>query len=159
MNQPHPDANSRNFLRNPTVRNGAITGVLLSLVMLASLVLANRMKRFDLFALERNAICSGIFVFVAMLPVVRFWRSPVQLFASGILGWVIFTLAFVAAGNFFLRLHSQLRTPGVVLAYGAAGYGLIAVLSWVGDMLQSAVHHPPIRAHRRPQEHEVRHHQ
>jgi hypothetical protein len=156
---PHHGAPREGLLHNPVVHTGLGTGVLLSLVMLAALVLANRMPRFELFALERNAICSGIFVLVALWPVVHFWRSPVKLFTSGIISWIVFTLAYEAAGNFFANLHSQLRTPGVVLAYGAAGYGLIAVLCWVGDMLHSAAHHAPLRAHRRPPAHRLQHHQ
>ena len=129
---------------------------MLSVVMMAGLVIANRMPRLEGFALERNAACYGLSALIALIPVIRFWRSPGQLFTSGIIGWIVFTLAYTAAGNFFSRLH-QVRTPGVLLAYGAVVYALIAVVLWVAEMLREAVHHAPAQARRRPHPRHVTH--
>lgn len=137
------------LLRNPIVRTGLLTGVLLSAVMATTLVLANRMPKLEYFARERNALCSAVFVIIAMLPMARFRRSPLQLFASGIIGWVVVTLAYVAAGNYFSSLQ-RIWTPGVVLAYGALFYGLAALAFWVLAMVRSAVRVRPSAPRRRP---------
>jgi hypothetical protein len=137
------------LFRHPVVRTGLTTGVLLSLVMMVALVTANRVPRLESYALERNAICFGLFALVALTPIVRFLRSPGQQFTSGIIGWIVLTLTYVGAGNFFHKLHSTLRTPGVVLAYGAALYGIAAVVCWVTSMVRSATQQAPARARRR----------
>jgi hypothetical protein len=150
VNHPHHSGKTETRLfRHPVVRTGLTTGVLLSLVMMVALVAANRVPSLETYALERNAICFGLFALVALIPIVRFLRSPGQQFTSGIIGWIVLTLAYVAAGNFFHKLHSTLRTPGVVLAYGAALYGFAAVACWVAIMVRLATQQAPARSRRR----------
>lgn len=148
----HPfdhDPKQQTLLRNPVVRTGLITGVLLSLIMAIALIAANRILQFEPFALERNAICFGLFTLAALTPIVRFRSSPGQQFTSGMIGWAVLTMAYVADGNYFHNLYTALRTPGVVLAYGAALYGMIAIICWVASMIQSGAHHRPAPARRR----------
>lgn len=145
------------LMHSPTLRTGLLTGVLLSLVMAISLFGANRTPWLERLATERNAVCSVAFLFVILIPICRFWRSPVLLFTSGIVGWALFTAAYVGAGNFFENLYSRIRTPGIILAYGAAAYGMAAVIAWVAPMVRSAILVSPIPVRRRPR-HAVHHH-
>jgi hypothetical protein len=133
------------------VRTGLLTGVLLSIVMAVSLYLANRVPAFESLATERNAACSGVFFVVMLIPAIRFRRRPVELFTSGMVAWVVFTLAYVGAANFYENLYSSLHTtPGIMLAYGAGAYGIVAVITWVLQMVRAALRESPTPTRRRP---------
>lgn len=140
-------------VRSPSLRTGLLTGGLLTFVMAMALICANRISRLDHFALERNAISGGAFVMVMLIPVARFRRSPSQLFASGMAGWALFTLAYLVAGFVFVNLFNILRTPFEVLIDGAAAYGMAAVALWVCSLLLATRHHPIVHTRRRPQTH------
>jgi hypothetical protein len=122
----------------------------LSFTLAVALLMANRMQRLESLALFRDMLSGAIFVLFMLIPICRFWRFPVRLFTSGIVAWGLFILAYVGVGNIFVNLYTRLRTPGVVLAYGAAVYGLVSVTSWVSGMVHEAVHHPPVPARRPP---------
>ena len=135
-------------LRNPALRTGLLTGGLLSFVMAMALIAANRITFLERFALERNAISFAAFSIVALIPIARFRHAPSQLFVSGMLGWAVFTLAYLVEGFTFEDLFNVLRTPFVVLIYGTAGYGMVAVAVWVCSMALAARHHPIVHARR-----------
>jgi hypothetical protein len=132
-----------------TLRNGVIDGVLLNVVMVASLAAANRMPWLDRLAVERNAVSEGLFFLVAILPIVRFYRSPRSIFASGMMAWALFSLGYLAAGMYFTQLFAALRTPFEVLIDGAVGYAVAAVLLWVAAMFRLLRHHTPAATRRR----------
>lgn len=136
-------------LRNPVLRTGLLTGGLLSFVMAMALIAANRITFLERFAQERNAISGAAFVIVALIPLGRFRRAPSQLFVSGMLGWAVFTLAYLVEGFTFGDLFNVLRMPFVILIYGAAGYGVVAVAIWVCSMALTARHHPIVHTRRR----------
>lgn len=146
----HFEADRSSPFRSPLVRTGLVTGVLLSIVMTISLYLANRVPAFENLASERNSACSGVFFVVMLIPAIRFRRRPVELFTSGMLAWVVFTLAFMGAGNFYENLYSSLHTtPGIMLAYGAGAYGIVAVSTWVLQMVRTALKESPAPTRRR----------
>lgn len=132
------------------LRTGVLTGVLLSLTLGLALLMANRMPRLEALALVRDILSAAIFGLVMLIPLGRFWRSPIQLFISSMVAWGLLVLAYVGMGNIFGNLYARARTPGVVLAYGAALYGLLSVASWVFGMAHEAVRHPPSPVRRRP---------
>ena len=136
-------------LRSPALRTGLFTGGLLSFVMAMALIVANRIAFLERLALERNAVSFAAFVVVMLVPIYRFRRSPFQLFVSGMTGWAVFTLAYLLAGFFFGNLFNVLHTPFEVLIYGAAAYGVAAVVIWVCSMLLAARRHPIIHTRRR----------
>jgi len=131
------------------VRTGAFTAVLLTVVMFAGLLAANRIPALERYALERNAVCYGLFFVILLLPVVRFLNRPVQMFAAAMLGWVLFVGAYNFAGLFFRDLFRVLRTPFELLIEGAVVYGVCAAGSWVATMLFHARTHTicPDRPH------------
>ena len=77
------------------VRMGVYTGALLVIVMMGALVAANRIP-----ALERNAISYSLFMLSMLLPVIRFWNSPMKMFGAAMIAWTLFVVAYdVAGGN------------------------------------------------------------
>jgi len=76
-----------------------------------------------------------------MIPVLRFLNRPLQLFASAMIGWVIFVVAYDFSGMYFPNLFQVLRTPFQALIEGAIIYGVCAVGSWVGEMALHARRH------------------
>jgi hypothetical protein len=119
---------------NPALRTGLYTGALLVLVMIISLIAANRLPWLESRALERNAACYGLFVLFMLIPVARFWNRPTRMFASGVLAWAVFVIAYDVAGMFFRNLFQILRTPFEALLEGVLLYGVCAVVGWVGGM-------------------------
>jgi len=128
---------------HPALRTGIYTGALLVVVMLGALVAANRIPALEHYALERNAISYTLFVLLMLIPVLRFWNRPLQMFASGIIGWTIFAAAYDIAGMVFQNLFESIRhTPFMALTEGAVVYGVCSVISWVGGMVIHARRHP-----------------
>lgn len=137
-------------LRNATLRLGVLLGAYLSVIMMVSLVLANRVPLLEPFANFRNAFCFGAFAFAASLPLVRCRDSATRLFVSGITGWTIFSLLYWLAGFVFVALHNQFHRPIQVYLIGAVLYGLAAVVVWVAEMLRHARTQPIVASRRRP---------
>lgn len=136
---------------------GLYTGALLTMVMIGALVAANRLPGLENRALERNAASYSLFVLFMMIPVCRFLNRPLQMFTSGMIGWVIIVVTFNIAGLFFRNLFQVLRTPFELLVEGAVVYGVCAVGSWVGAMILHARTHAIIPRRRRT-DHEAPHH-
>ncbi len=124
------------------LRTGIYGGSFLILAMLGSLVAANRVPALEKYAFERNAVCYTIFVLLMLVPVLRFLTRPIQMFASAMLGWVMFAAAYDMAGLYFRDLFQVLRTPLQALVEGAVVYGFFSVGSWVCGMLLHARNHP-----------------
>jgi hypothetical protein len=140
-------AHALDKVTSPALRVGLYTGALLVLVMVTSLIAANRLPWLENRALERNAACYGLFVLFMLIPVMRFWNRPVRMFASAMLSWAMFVIAYDIAGMFFRNLFEILRTPFEALLEGAVVYGVCAVVAWVGGMAFLARH--PIAPRRR----------
>jgi len=140
----------RKRLASLEVGTGLYTGALLVIVMIGSLIAANRIPGLERYALERNAASGGLFVIFMLIPVVRFLRHPIQIFTSGIIGWVFFVIAYDLAGFFFHNLFQVLRSPAEALVEGAIIYAVFAAGSWVGGMMIHATRHPIFPRRRRP---------
>jgi len=133
---------------------GVYIGALLNVIMIAALVAANRFPSLEPYALERNAASYGLFVLVLLIPVVRFFRRPAQMFAAGLVGWVLFVAGYNLAGLYFHNLFSVLRTPFEALVEGCVLYGIAAVTVWVVGMIFYARRHT-VAPRRRPAGHAV----
>jgi hypothetical protein len=129
-------------IASPALRTGLYTGALLIIVMTGSLVAANRLSWLDNRALERNAASYGLFVIFMLIPICRFLNRPVKMFASAMIAWSMFVLAYDIAGFFFRNLFDAVRTPFVLFLEGAIVYGVCAVGSWVGGMALQARQQP-----------------
>lgn len=145
--------------RNATLHTGLYTGALLVIVTMGALVAANRIPGLDHYALERNAASYGLFVMFMLIPVGRFLNRPLQMFLSGMIGWVMFVVAYDIFGMYFHNLFESLRhTPSLALLEGTVVYGVCAVGSWVGAMVLHARTHP-IGPRRRRADDPAPHHQ
>jgi len=134
---------------HPALVTGLYTGALLVIVMLGSLVAANRIFGLEKYALERNAASYCLFALFMLIPVFRFLNRPWRLFCAAMIGWTVFVLAYDIAGIVFRNLFQVLRTPFQALIEGAVVYGVIAVGSWVGGMFLQARKEPIAPSRRR----------
>src|ERR1700739_5045396 len=80
------------FLRHTPARVGMYTGVWLSVVFVAWVVIANRVPFLEPLAQQRNVIATLLLALIASMPVLRFLRSPAELLVSGLLAWSVLTL-------------------------------------------------------------------
>lgn len=132
-----PDQNS-----HPALVTGLYMGSLLVIVMMGALVAANRIPGLERYALERNAASYSLFVLFMLIPVFRFLNRPLQMFASAMIGWTMFVVAYDVAGMVFHDLFQVLRAPFQAFVEGAVIYGVMAVGSWVGAMVLLARRQP-----------------
>ena len=71
------------ILRSAPVRAGIYAGVCLSSIFVLWVLVANRVPQLEIFARERNIAAVALLVFFASVPVMRFYRSPLNLLARG----------------------------------------------------------------------------
>ena len=137
------------WVRNFTLRVGVLTGLYLTAVMVISVLAATRVEFLESVADVRNGVAYAAFFFFMMIPIGRFLRAPVKLFAAGMCAWALLSVNYALMGIFFIHLHDRLgKTPFHLFILGALVYGVAAVMSWVAGMVLS-LRHQPIAAHRR----------
>ena len=130
-----PGSRRLDFLRNAAIRTGVYTGVCLSLVFTAWLVIANQVPFLERFAFERNVAGAGVFVFLAAVPVLRFLRWPGNLVASSVIAWVIFSIVYRILCLIYHGLTNWHSTPQVFMI-GVVSYMMFATLSWIGAIIR-----------------------
>jgi len=142
---------------HPAVWAGVYTGALLVIVMMGALVAANRVPGLERFALERNAISYSLFLLFMLIPILRFWNRPLEMFGSAMIAWTIFVTAFDISGIVFQNLFDAVRhRPLLAFCEGAVVYGVCSVIFWVGGMVIQARRHP-IASHRKVADELTRH--
>jgi hypothetical protein len=125
------------ILRNAPVRVGLYTGLWLSVVFLAWLLVANRVPFLEPLAQQRNVIAGLLLTAIAALPVLRFLVSSGELLVSGLLAWSVLTLAYRILSLKFTLLQYYYSTFHVFVL-GAVVYLLFATLSWIGMIVWRA---------------------
>jgi uncharacterized membrane protein YvlD (DUF360 family) len=129
--RPHlPGYRWFHVFRNAAIRTGVYVGVCLTLVFTAWVVIANHAPFLEHFALERNIAAAAILCFLAAVPILRFLRLPGHLLASGLVGWLIFSLSYRALCMIFYGLSNRLSTFHVFML-GAVVYMILTTLSWI----------------------------
>jgi hypothetical protein len=119
--------------KNAPIRLGVYIGVCLSVVFTAWLILANRVAFLEPFALERNAAAAAVLILLALIPVLRFFRSPWGLLLSGLVCWVVFSFVYRILCLFFSALEDW-HTALQVLMLGVVVYLIATTLSWLGTL-------------------------
>lgn len=154
-----PGAAWLKWLRNLPLRIGVLTGFYLTVVMVAGLLIANRLPELETFADLRNWTCGSLFILIGLIPVATFRRRPWSLFTSAASGWLLFSLAYWVAGIYFDHLHTRLnKTPFHVFLLGLGSYAVVSVAIWVMDMTRDVLEHGIAHPHHhRPGA--VRHHE
>ena len=132
-----PGSRRLQFLHNAAIRTGVYTGVCLSLVFVAWLVIANHVPFLERFALERNLAAAAVLGFLAAVPVLRFLRYPGNLLASSIIAWLIFSVVYRVLCLIYQGLinwHSTFR----VFMEGTVVYLILTTLAWIGSIIRRA---------------------
>jgi hypothetical protein len=146
------------WLRIASLRNGILTGIYLSCVLVAWLDVANRVAELESFAEPRNLIAGAILIAILAIPVLRFRHEPGKLFVAGLTAWTLLTLTYLAAEMHFKLLESRMGALQVFML-GAVSYGFVAVLDWVflicmgvrhQHIIQSREAAAPVVRHRTP---------
>ncbi|HUI75002.1 MAG TPA: hypothetical protein VLX32_08665 [Candidatus Acidoferrum sp.] len=125
--------------RNAPVRLGVYIGVCLSVVFTGWLLVANRAPLLERFALERNVAAAALIVLVAVIPILRFLRSPRSLLLSGLISWIIFSFIYRILCLFFSALDDW-HTTLEVLMIGIVLYLIAATLSWLVTVIRRVRH-------------------
>lgn len=123
--------------RDRAIRIGVYTGICLSLVLIAWILIANRIPFLEPLARQRNMLASALLILIAAMPVVRFLRSPREMLISGLLAWSLLTLTYRML-TFFFSLLEEYYSGFHVFVLGAVSYLLFATLSWIGIILWRA---------------------
>ncbi len=134
------DKKRRTLFHHPALRTGLRTGVSLSIVLTAWLILANRVTVLDRLAIIRNAAALAMLLLIAFEPIARFRNSARDLLASGIIGWTIGSLCYFGWTMYF-ELLSQRMSPFHLFFMGAAVYTLIAAVVWIGGLIRASRNH------------------
>src|SRR5262250_3159142 len=119
------------ILRSAPVRAGIYAGVCLSSIFVLWVYVANRVPELEIFARERNIAAVAVLVFFARVPAMRFYRSPLYLIASGMLGWSLLTITYLLLCVKFVGLGQNYSSFHIFML-GAVAYFIFATLSWVG---------------------------
>lgn len=144
-----PGSRRLGFLHNAAIRTGVYTGICLSLVFTAWLVIANQVSFLERFAQERKVAAAAVLGFLAAVPVLRFLRYPGNMLASGMIGWIIFSVWYRVLCLIYHALSDKFSTFRVLIE-GAVVYMICVVLSWIADIIRRAraaeLSHPKHRA-------------
>jgi uncharacterized membrane protein required for colicin V production len=134
---PHPESHASSLLKNPPVRIGVYTGLSLAAVFSAWVMVANRVSALDGLVRERNLAALIILCFLALFPVVRFFRSPYEQVLSGLIAWTILCITYRILGLFFSLLDQEyIRFQ--IFVMGSLAYMISATLSWIGTIVWRA---------------------
>jgi hypothetical protein len=134
-----PAYGSFHVLRNTSVRTGVYVGLVLSIVFSGWVIVANRLPLLDRFAMVRNLAAVILLGFVALIPVMRFWRMPGNLLASSLIAWAIFSLTYRVLCMDFTSLMAAMSLSAVqIFMLGAVLYMLVVTLSWIWTIIQRA---------------------
>jgi hypothetical protein len=125
------------FLHNIPVRMGIYTGVGLSIVFAAWVIVANRMPLLEPFALGRNIGAVAALCFFSSLPALRFFRSPGEMLVSGLVAWTMLSFTYRILCAVFVLLEER-YTAFHVFVLGAVIYLICATLSWIGTIIWKA---------------------
>jgi hypothetical protein len=127
------------WLRIASVRTGILTGIYASCVLVAWLIVANRIPALEPFAEAGNIAAEVIVILLLVIPVFRFRSAPGKLFVAGLTAWTLLTAAYLAAQMHFTPLESRLGALQIFML-GAVSYGIVAVFDWVFLMCAGVRH-------------------
>jgi uncharacterized membrane protein YvlD (DUF360 family) len=139
-----PGYSKLHVFKNAAIRTGVYSGVGMSMILIAWVLVANRAPSLEPFALERNVAAAGALSLFAAVPVLRFLRLPGPLLASGLVALSIMALTYRVLCIYFWGLAVRYSTVQV-FTLGAVIYMILATLSWIGTCIwrahQSRVSH------------------
>lgn len=123
--------------RHTALQTGVYAGVALSVIFVAWICVANRVPALEPFALERNLVAAVLLAVVALFPVARFLRDPARLWASSLLGWMIFSLTYWLLSLFYEGLREHFSGLQIFVLGGVANM-VVGTVDWLGNMIWRA---------------------
>jgi cyanate permease len=121
-------------------RIGVLVGVLLSALLTTWLFIANRVPALDQFAAFRNAVAAGALIAVALIPILRFRRHPIEVIPCAAIGLGVASLCYFAWTVYFERLANRM-SAGRIFVMGMAVYIFAAAALWLVGLVRDARHH------------------
>jgi hypothetical protein len=118
------------WLRISSLRIGVVTGIYLSCVSMAWLILANRIPALYPFAGARNVVAGATMLVLLAIPVLRFRNKPGKLFVAGLAAWAVLTITYLAVELHFTLLSSRMGAFHL-FTLGVVAYGFVAIFDWV----------------------------
>jgi len=134
MSASQPDSVSRRALRHPCLISGGILGVCMAATAIAWVLIANRVPALDRFAFQRNLAAAVALGLLALVPALRFFKSPARIFLSGIVAWTILAAAYRIMENPFPLLSDRLGAFHLFMM-GAVVFGVMSVALWVAQLI------------------------
>ena len=107
------------------------------MVLVAWVFAANRAPALERFALERNVVAAMALGLFAGIPVLRFWRLPGPLLASGLIAWSALALTYRLLCVVFWGLAERYSAVHI-FTLGAVLYMIVATLCWIGTCIWRA---------------------
>lgn len=123
--------------KNAAIRTGVYAGAGLAMVLVAWVFVANRAPALERFAQERNILAAAALGLFAAVPVLRFWRLPGPLLASGLITWSVLSLVYWLLCVVFSGLAERYSAVHI-FTLGAVLYMIMATLSWIGTCIWRA---------------------
>jgi hypothetical protein len=117
-----------------SLRTGVYAGLSLSAVFAGWLVIANRVPFLEALAMERNIIAAAFLAVLALIPVIRFYRTPRDLLLSGLLAWSLLAFTY-RLFCFKFDLLEEYCSAFHVFVLGAVCYLVFATVSWIGTII------------------------
>lgn len=131
------------------IRTGAIEGVLLSMILTAWLLMANRVPYFDRFASVRNALAIAALFLSALIPIAKFRNSAKDVLPAGAIGLGMACLVYWAWTVYFENLANRMSASRIFVM-GIVAYSMASAILWVGSMIRSARHHHQLTVQHAP---------
>ena len=132
-----PGYGKLHVFKNAAIRTGVYAGVGLAMVLVSWVFVANRAPALERFAQERNIVAAVALALFAAVPVLRFWRLPGPLLASGLITWSILALTYRLLCVVFWGLAGRYSAVHI-FTLGAVLYMIVATLSWIGTCIWRA---------------------
>jgi uncharacterized membrane protein YvlD (DUF360 family) len=129
-----------NVFRDAATRTGVYCGACLSFVVLFWLLVSNFLPALERFAIARDVIAATLIGFLALVPVIRFFRLPGSLVTSSLLSWLILALFYRVCCMFFQGLGDWMGAFQIFM-YGVIVYMIVATLCWIGTIVWRARSH------------------
>jgi hypothetical protein len=144
---PPPDIAQSRSTRE-TLKAGLMLGAAVSGVVIAWLLIANRVPGLERIALFRNLAAGMLVILLMLVPVYRFRRHPSHLFGCTFTSWVILTAVYAILQIPFPRLGMRMGTFHFFML-GAVVLGLASSLVWVIHLVWILRSQPAIMARKR----------
>ncbi len=128
------------WLRIRSLRIGIVTGIYLSCVFIAWLIVANRIPALYPFAGARNAVAGAMMLILLAIPVLRFRHDPGSLFVAGLTAWTVLTTWRIWRPNYISRCCKAAWALFICLHWARFPTAFVAVLDWVFLMCAGVRH-------------------